>query len=84
MSAILPSAFPGGGEPRQLPGGPAVLICGMVSGEGFIRALLTLIVSLERELFLKEVGARKRKCLSSEPHLLQSFVFIQEPLTRHC
>lgn len=61
--------------------GPAILLCGMVSGEGFIRALLTMFASLERELFLKEVGAHKRKCLSLEPRILQSFIFKQEPLT---
>lgn len=61
--------------------GPAILLCGMVSGEGFLRALLTMFASLERELFLKEVGAHKRKCLSLEPRILQSFIFKQEPLT---
>lgn len=35
-------------------------------------------------IIFKRVRAPKRKCLSLEPHILQSFVFIQEPLTGRC
>lgn len=63
--------------------GPAILLCGVVPGEGFLRALPTMFASLEIELFSR-VRAPKRKCLSLEPHILQSFVFIQEPLTGRC
>lgn len=47
----------------ELPPGPAILLCGMVPGEGLIGALLTASASLERELFSEEAGAQKRKCL---------------------
>lgn len=56
-------------------------LCRVVSDEGFIRALLLIFTSLEIEFFLKEAGARKRECLPLEPHILQSFTFIQKPLT---
>lgn len=59
--------------------GPFILLCRMVADKGIIRALL-MFAFLEIQFFSKEVGARKRKCLSSEPHILQSSIFIQKPL----
>lgn len=44
-----------------------LLLCGVVPGQGFPRALLTVFASLETELFSEEVGAPERKCLSLEP-----------------
>lgn len=40
----------------ELRPGPAILLCGVVPGEGFLRALLTMFASLEIELFSKELG----------------------------
>lgn len=51
---------------KLLPG-PVILLCGVVPGKGFLRALLTMFASLEIELFSEEVGTPKRKCLSLEP-----------------
>lgn len=63
---------------KPLPG--PFLLCRIVSDEGVIRAVLVIFASLEIEFFSKEVGAHKRKCLSLEPHILQSFIFMQKPL----
>lgn len=84
FSSPLPSLVEGKHDCKLgAPAGPATLLCGVDPGEGFLRALPTMFASPEIELFSR-VRAPKRKCLSLEPHILQNFMFIQEPLTGRC